>query len=63
MTRTIRIEVKNKAELEAVKRGLAQPDVMAFVKLVGLLEPFSDRARGRILNFVADSLDERDASV
>jgi hypothetical protein len=52
--KTIRIEVKDKAEGEALLRGLNDPEVRAFVVTVGALLPFDNRARARMLRFLAD---------
>lgn len=51
------IEVENRKEANLIKLGLAEP-VRAFVKVVGALLPLSERARGRVLRFVADRVDE-----
>ena len=46
----IRIEVKNRREGEALRAGLADPQVRAFVQVVGVLNGLSsDRARARVL--------------
>lgn len=52
------IEVENRKEADLIKRGLADPEVRAFVKVVGALLPLSERARVRVLRFVADQVDE-----
>ena len=54
-----RVEVKDRTERNAVEVALADPEVRAFVVVVGTLLPFSQRARERTLSFVSDSLDER----
>jgi hypothetical protein len=55
----IKIEVKDEKEGQAIKRALGDDKTRALVVLVGtLLTLDSDRARLRVLKFVADSLDE-----
>jgi hypothetical protein len=51
----IKVPVKTRQEGEAIRVALTDPQTRAFVVLVGTLLPFSDRARERILRFVADS--------
>jgi hypothetical protein len=56
---TARIDVTNRKEAENIRRGLARPDVRAFVITMGILEALpSDRARERVLRFVVDKFDE-----
>jgi len=53
------IEVLNRREGEQIRRALEDPQVRAFVKVMGtLLALPSDRSRERALRFVADQLDE-----
>jgi hypothetical protein len=53
------IEVADREEAEQVRRALADPQVRAFVKVMGtLLALPTDRARERVLRFVDDTLDE-----
>jgi hypothetical protein len=55
------IDVATRKEGEQIRRGLADPEVRAFVKVMGeLLALPSDRARERVLRFVDDHLDEAD---
>jgi hypothetical protein len=55
------IDVANRKEAEQIRRGLTDPQVRAFVKVMGtLLDLPSDRARERVLRFVDDQLDEAD---
>lgn len=56
MVRTLKLEVKSRRELEAIKRALAEPDVRAFVEIVGYLKPLTPAGRHRVLAFVADSV-------
>jgi len=53
------IDVKNRKEAAAIRRGLARPDVRAFVITCGVLDRLpSDRSRQRVMQFVADYFDE-----
>lgn len=53
------IEVKDRKEAEAIKRALDDPTTRALVLTTGyLLAIPTDRGRKRVLNFVADKLDE-----
>ncbi len=56
--KTIRIEIKDRAEGENIQRALTDPSTRAFVVIVGALLPFGDRARTRILSFINDKLNE-----
>jgi hypothetical protein len=57
------IEVKDRKEAEHVRAGLADPAVRAFVVIMGALSILpSKRARARVMHFVEDALDERDAA-
>jgi hypothetical protein len=56
--KTIRVEVKDKSEGEAILAALQDPETRAFVVVVGTLLPFSDRRRKRVLEYVADSLSD-----
>lgn len=59
----IRIEVKDRAEGDAIQLALGDPETRAFVVIVGTLLPFSDRAKRRILEFVADSATDPETPV
>jgi len=50
------IDVKDKKEREALRVALEDSEVRAFVVCVGVLMPYSDRARGRMLQYVADAI-------
>jgi hypothetical protein len=53
------IEVRNRAETRLIRAALEDKEVRAFVKVVGALKRLSsNRARIRVLRFVADTLDE-----
>jgi hypothetical protein len=53
------IEVKDRKEADAIRTGLEDPGVRAFVICVGVLKALpSQRARRRVLEFVIDKLDE-----
>jgi hypothetical protein len=54
----LRIAVKDQAEAEAIERALTDPSTRAFLVVVGVLLPFGDRARTRILSFINDKADE-----
>ena len=58
MKARITIDVKDRKQARAIQVALARPDVCAFAILVGTLDPLSDRARARVLNFIADKFDE-----
>jgi hypothetical protein len=56
------IEVKDRKEADAIRTGLEDPSVRAFVVVTGVLKMLpSDRARRRVLQFVIDKLDEEAA--
>lgn len=53
------IEVTNRHEGDDIRRGLNDPQVRAFVIVVGALAQLpSDRARARVLSYVQDKLAE-----
>jgi hypothetical protein len=55
------LEVKDRKEADAIRTGMEDPAVRAFVLVMGALKALpSDRARERVLRFVTDTLDERD---
>ena len=54
------IEVENRKEGELIRKGLAQPEVRAFVKIMGALDGQTDRAKRRIMQFVSDHFNEQD---
>ncbi len=55
----VSVEVKDRAEASAVKAGMEDPTVRAFVVTMGVLRQLpSDRARKRVLEFISDKLDE-----
>jgi hypothetical protein len=57
------IDVKNRREGESIRAGLEDPAVRAFVIVMGTLRALpSDRARQRVLSFVADHMEERAAA-
>lgn len=46
-------------EADLLSKGLALPDVRAFVTIVGVLAALpSDQARGRVLRYCADLVDD-----
>ena len=52
------IEVENRKEAELIRAGLADPEVRAFVKVMGTLHGHTPRAQRRILHFVQDHFQE-----
>jgi hypothetical protein len=55
------IDVVNRTEADQIRRALADPQVRAFVKVMGtLLALPSDRSRERVLRFVDDKFAEDD---
>lgn len=55
------IEVKDRNEGNAIKRGLDDPTVRAFTVMMGILAELpSVKARARVLQFVKESFDEQD---
>ncbi len=55
------IIVTNRAERDQIRRALEEPQVRAFVRIMGtLLALPSDRARERVVRFIDDKLDEDD---
>lgn len=53
------IEVANRQEADAVKRAMEDPTTRAFVLVMGTLAALpSDRARQRVMTYVADRLQE-----
>ena len=52
------IEVRDRREAEHIRAGLENPNVRALVVVMGVLSLLpDDRARKRVLNWVADKLD------
>ena len=58
--RVVRVPDITRNDWQAITRALERPDVRAFAIIVGTLDPLSERARARVISFVADSLRERD---
>lgn len=56
----ISVEVENREEGRQILAGLGDPEVRAFVRIAGALLPLSERARQRVLRFVADRLEEEE---
>jgi hypothetical protein len=53
------LQVEDRKQAEAIRNGMEDPAVRAFVVVMGALAALpSDRARARVLTFVRDSLDE-----
>ena len=54
------LKVKDQAEGRAIRIALADPQVRAFVVIMGMLLPLpTDRARARVLNFIIDKTQEQ----
>lgn len=56
MKRKLTLDVKDKAEFEAIKRAMTDPATMAVVKIVGHLMPLSLRAQSRVVRFASEVL-------
>ena len=55
------IEVNSRKEGADIRRALEDPTVRAFVKVIGALQTLpSDRARARVIRYVADRLDDEE---
>lgn len=54
----VSIPVTNRKEGDAIRHALADPEMHAFAVTIGVLSQLSDRARRRVLTYVADSLAE-----
>jgi hypothetical protein len=54
----IEIEVADEAQGEAIKRALSDPVTKSAVIVIGVLLPFSDRERERVLAFVHHQLQD-----
>jgi hypothetical protein len=53
------IQVNDKREAEAVRVGLEDPAVRAFVVIMGVMKSLpSKRAQARVMQYVTDRLDE-----
>lgn len=52
------VEVSDKREASAIRTGLEDPAVRAFVVIVGVLKPLTSRTRARVMQYVTDKLDE-----
>jgi hypothetical protein len=52
------IDVESRQEAETLRTGLSDPSVRAFVAIVGVLMPLTQRARQRTMTYVADKLAE-----
>lgn len=53
-----KIEVEGRKEALLIKRGLLDPQTRALVKVMGALQPLTDRAKRRAMRFVDDHFDE-----
>jgi hypothetical protein len=50
------IEVRDKQERDAIRRAIEDSEVRAIVVVIGTLLPFSDRARQRMITYVANAI-------
>lgn len=58
-TMTTEIEIKHRSDEVAIYKAMSDPAIYAFVVVMGHLGRLdSDRARWRVLSFVADAFDE-----
>ena len=55
----VSIDVKDKAEADAVRVAMADPETRALVLIVGTLLPHTPRTQKRVLSFVADHVAEQ----
>lgn len=53
------IEVKDRQEAERIRTALADDATRAFVNVMGVLLPLSERGRQRVMNYVNDFYSER----
>jgi hypothetical protein len=51
------IEVENRKEGDEVRRGLDEPDVRAFVRIVGALRDLPEGGQRRVLAYMRDLID------
>ena len=59
----ISIEAKDRKQARLIAAGLERPDVRAFAAIVATLDPLSNSARARILQFVWDQIHDKAPSV
>ncbi len=52
MKRRLTLEVRNKAEFEAIKRGLDDPEARALVVIIGTLLPYDKKNQAAIMTAV-----------
>ncbi len=58
MKAKIEFEVDSEQQAAAIERAMTDPEVRAFVIVVGALMPHTPRARSRMLAYVQDQIDE-----
>jgi hypothetical protein len=56
------IEVKDKKEAEAIRSGLVDPSVRAFVVILGVLNTLTPRQQARVMTYVQDRLQDEATS-
>lgn len=52
------VEVKDRNEADAIRTGLEDPAVRAFVVIMGALRPLTSRAQARVMRYVTDKLED-----
>jgi len=57
MKRKLTIEVRTVKEFEAIKIAIKEPDVIAFLVMVGILKPMDKREQSFILRTVSELLE------
>jgi hypothetical protein len=55
------IEVENRKEADELRRGLDEPDVRAFVRIVGALRDLPEGGQRRVLAYMRDLIDSERA--
>ncbi len=59
----VKFEAKDRKEADAMRLALSRADVRAFVTMIGYLDPLTPRGRKRVLDFVADTLNEESGRI
>ncbi len=54
-----KIEVADRKEAQQIRRGLADPEVRALVKIMGVMLPLPDGAKRRSLRWARDWVNEQ----
>ena len=61
--RAVVLTFEDESDMTAVLYALQKPDVMAFLKIVGVLDPLPARARQRIVNYVVDKITDPESTL